>query len=143
MKGVYPTLSHSILLLLGLISMSLLIVAILSSLSRIEINLTTVELNFVADAVKNKIMGVYSFANQSSSYATGLFQLDLPEKIGNKKYIITLYQNGLTVNATVKNESIEISRTLTIDAELNGSSFMPVSISLEKRNGVIKIGLVK
>jgi len=143
MKGIYPTLSHSILLLLGLISMSVIILAISTSLSRTERDLTVVELNFIADSVKNKIVEVYSLANQSSSYSTGLFYLDLPEKIGNKKYSITLYQNSLIVNATVKNEPIEIIRTLGIDAELSGSYFMPVSIKIEKQNGIIKIGLIK
>jgi hypothetical protein len=142
MKGMYPTLSHSILLLLGMIAMSLIIFSISTSLSRIEKDLTVTELNFIADSVKNKIMEVYSFANQSSSYETGLFNLDLPEKIGSRKYSITLYQNGLMINATVRNEPIEINRTLAIDAELNGSSFMPVSVKLEKQNGIIKIGLI-
>lgn len=143
MKGMYPTLSHSILLLLGLLTMSMIILTISTSLSRIETDLTATELNFVADSVKNKIMEVYSYANQSSTYVTGLFNLDLPEEIGNKKYSITLYQNGLVVNATLKSGSIGVVRNLAIDAELSGSSFMPVSVKLEKQNGIIKIGLVK
>jgi hypothetical protein len=143
MRGAYPTLSHSILLLLGLLAMSLLTASIFISLSRIERDLTSVELNFIADSVKNKILEVYSLVNQSSNYTTGLFQLNLPEKIGNKKYSITLYQNGLMINASVKNEPIEINRTLPIDAELNGTYFMPASIKIDKQNKKIKIGLVK
>jgi len=143
MKGIYPILSHSLLLLLGLVAMSLVIISISSSLSRTEIDLTTVELNFVADAIKNKILEVYSLANQSSNYTTGLFQLNLPEKVGNNKYSITLYQNGLMVNSSVKNKPIEINRNLSIDAELSGTYFLPVSIKVDKQNGKIKIGLVK
>ena len=143
MKGVYPTLSHSILLLLGLLAMGVIIVSLSVSLSRIERDLVSVELSFVADSAKNKLLEVYSLANQSSNYTTGLFQLNLPEKIGNKRYSITLYQNGLLVNTSVRNEPIEINRNLSIDADLNGTYFMPVSIKVDKENGKIKIGLVK
>ena len=143
MKGVYPTLSHSILLLLSLIAMSLIIASISISLSRTETSLVSVELNFFADSVKNKILEAYSLANQSSNYTEGKFQINLPEKIGNKKYSITLYQNILLVNTSVNNEPIEISRILSIDAELSGTSFMPVSIKVDKQNGKIKIGLIK
>lgn len=143
MKGVYPTLSHSILLLLGLLAMGMIIASLSVSLSRIERDLVSVELSFVADSVENKLLEIYSLANQSSNYTTGLFQLNLPEKIGNKRYSITLYQNGLLVNTSVKDGSIEINRNLSIDADLNGTYFMPVSIKVDKENGKIKIGLVK
>jgi hypothetical protein len=142
MRGVYPTLSHSILLLLSLIAMSLIITSISISLSRTEKNLVTVEMNFFADSIKNKILEAYSLANQSSNYTEGSFRINLPDRIGNKKYSITLYQNGLLVNTSVKNEPIAISRTFNIDAELSGSTFMPTSISFEKKNGEIRIGLI-
>ena len=140
---MYPTLSHSTLLLLGLIAMSLIITSISISLSRMERDLTLVEMNFFADSVRNKVLEVYSLANQSSNFTEGVFQLNLPEKIGNKRYSITLYQGGLLVNTSVKNEPIEISRNLSIDAELNGTSFMPVSVKLDKQDGKIKIGLIE
>jgi hypothetical protein len=143
MEGIYPTLSHSVLLLLGLIAMSLIISSIYISLSRIERDLTTVELNYFADSIKNKILEVYSLANQSSNYTTGLFKLNLPEKLGNKKYSITLSQDLLLVNTSVKNEPVEISRKLSIDAELTGVSFMPASIKVDKQDEKIKIGLVE
>jgi parallel beta-helix repeat protein len=134
MKGIYPTLSHSILLLLGLTAMSLVVVSVYSSLSTIEKNLVSVELNFIADSARNKILETYSFVNQSSDYERGLFYLGLPEEIGNKKYTITLKQNELMVNITVKDEQLSASRQLPIDAELMGSSFMPACVRVEKRN---------
>ena len=143
MKGTHPTLSHSIMLILGLTAMSLIIFSISVSLAKTETNLITTELNFFADFVKNKILEVYSLANQTSDYTTGLFQLNLPEKIGDRKYSVTLYQGGLYVNTSVRSNPIEINRILTIDAELNGTYFMPASIKVEKLNGIIKIGLVK
>lgn len=142
MKGVYPTLSHSLMLLLGLTAMGLIIFSISMSLSKTEINLITTELNFFADSLKDKILEVYDLTNQSD-YATGLFQLNLPEKIGERRYSIALYQGGLSVNTSVGNNPIEINRSLAIDAELNGTYFMPVSIEVEKQGGKIKIGLVK
>lgn len=143
MKGAYPTLSHSIMLILGLTAMSLMIFSISMSLSNTEKNLVTTELNFFADSIKNKILEVYSLANQSSSYTTGLFQLNLPEKIGDRRYSISLYQGGMSVNTSVRSNPIEINRSLAIDAELNGTYFMPVSIKIEKQDGKIKIGLIK
>jgi len=143
MKGIYPTLSHSVLLLLGLIAMSLIISSIYLSLSRIEMDLTAVELNYFADSIKSKILEVYSLANQTSNYTTGLFKLNLPEKIGNKKYSITLSQGLLLINASVRNEPIELSRRLYIDAELSGTTLMPASIKVDKQNEKIKIGLVQ
>jgi hypothetical protein len=143
MKGAYPTLSHSIMLILGLTAMSLMIFSISMSLANTEKNLVTTELNFFADSIKNKILEVYSLANQSSNYTTGLFQLNLPEKIGDRRYSIALYQGGMSVNASVRSKPIEINRSLAIDAELNGTYFMPVSIKIEKQDGKIKIGLIK
>ena len=143
MKGVYPTLSHSIMLILGLTAMSLIIFSISISLTKTEINLITTELNYFADSVRNKILEVYSLANQTSDYTTGLFRLNLPEKIGDKRYSITLYQNRLYINTSVRSNPIEVNRILTIDAELNGTYFTPVSIKVEKQDGRIKIGLVK
>ena len=143
MQGIYPTLSHSILLLLGLLAMSLLIASVYISLSITEKSLFSVELNFVANSIKNKILEVYSLANQSSNYTTGLFQLNFPEKIGNRKYSITLYQNMLLVNSSIKNEPVEINLNLPVDAELSGTSFLPASIKVDKQEGKIKIGLIK
>jgi hypothetical protein len=143
MKGVYPTLSHSILLLLGLTAMSLIIFSVSMSLANTEKNLITTELNFFADSIKNKILEVYTLANRSSNYTTGLFQLNLPEKIGDRRYSVTLYQGRLYVNMSVRSNPIEVSRSLAIDAELNGTYFMPASIKVEKQDGKIKIGLVK
>lgn len=143
MKGIDPLLSHGILLLLGMVTMSLLIVSISISLSRTERNLVSVELSFIADSIKNKIIEVYSLTNQSSNYTNGLFELNLPERIGNRRYSVTLYQNNLLVNTSFGNEPIEIVRRLPIDAEFSGSQNMPFFIKVDKNNGQIKIGLVK
>jgi len=143
MKGVHPTLSHSLLMLLGFVTMSLIIASISVSLSRMEKDIILTETNLFADSIKNKILEAYILANQSSNYTTGLFQLNLPEKIGNKRYSVTLYQSGLLVNTSIRNEPIEINRYLAIDAELSGEYVMPTSIKVEKKDGKIKIGLIK
>ena len=143
MKGIDPLLSHGILLLLGMVTMSLLVVSISISLSRTERNLVSVELSFIADSIKNKIIEVYSLTNQSSNYTNGLFELNLPERIGNRRYSVTLYQNNLLVNTSFGNEPIEIVRRLPIDAEFSGSQNTPIFIKVDKNNGQIKIGLVK
>ena len=143
MKGAYPTLSHSLLILLGLTAMSMIVASLSISFLSTEKDLSTVELNFIADSVKNKMMDAYSLANQSSDYSTGYFHLSLPEKIGNRRYTITLTQKKLFVNESVTNGQIEVSRDLNIDAELSGSVSAPASIRVDKQNGMISMELVK
>ncbi len=68
--------------------------------------------------------------------------MNLPEKIGERKYSLTLYQNNLIVSLPLKNEIIEVNRTLNIDAELSGESYLPASIEIEKIGGITTISLV-
>jgi len=142
MKAVYPTLSHSTLLLIGLIAMSLILVSIYSFISDLEKNMTYLDLNYIADSTKNKILEVYSLANQSSNYSKGTFQLSLPEKIGNRKYSITFYQNDLMVSVPLKTDIIEVSRQLKINATLSGTAYLPATLNMEKQDGDIYINLV-
>lgn len=143
MKAVYPTLSHSTLLLIGLIAMSLVLVSIYSFISDMEKGLTYLELNYIGDSIKNKVLEIYSLANQSSNYSKGTFQLSLPEKIGNRKYTITFYQNDLFVSVPLRSDIIEINRPLKINATLSGTAYLPAKLSMEKnQNGDIYINLV-
>jgi hypothetical protein len=144
MKAVYPTLSHSTLLLIGLISMTMIIASVYSFASRLERDVASLELNYIADSFKNKLLEIYSLANQSSNYSDGTFQTSLPEKIGNRKYSVTLYSNGLTVNMSFKGETIEIDRQLKIEANLSGISYIPASIKMKKtQDGNVSIWLVE
>jgi len=142
MKAVHPVLSHTALLLIGLIAMSLIIVSISSLFSKTEKNLVTSEMNYIAESAKNKILEIYSMVNRTMEYSNGTFQLNLPEKIGDKKYTLSLNQDNLTVKMPFENEIIEVNRTLNIDAELNGESYLPASIEIEKIGGIITINLV-
>ena len=142
MKGVHPLISHSTLLLIGLIAMSLIFVSITSSFSKTERDLIRSEINYIAESSKNKILEIYSMTNQTIEYSNGTFKLNLPEKVGDKKYILSLNQNSLTVKMPFKNEIIKLNRTLNIDAELNGESYLPASIEMEKIGGTITINLV-
>lgn len=142
MKGIHPVLSHSALLLIGLIAMSLIIVSVSSLFSKTEKDLITSEINYIAESAKNKILEIYTMANQTMDYSNGTFQLNLPEKIGDRKYILSLNQNSLTVTISFKNEIIEVNRILNIDAELNGESYLPASIEMEKIGGIITMDLV-
>jgi hypothetical protein len=142
MKGIHPLLSHTTLLLVGLIAMSLIIVSISSLFSKTEKDLVKSEINYIAESAKNKILEIYSIANQTTEYTNGAFQLNLPETIGDRKYILSLNQNNLTVFMPFENENIEVNRTLNIDAQLNGESYLPTSIEVEKAGGIITMNLV-
>ena len=142
MKAVYPTLSHSVLLLIGLVAMSLILFSIYSFISDLEKDMSYLDLNYIADSTKNKILEIYSLANQSSDYSKGALQLSLPEKIGNRRYTITFYQNDLLVSVPLRSDIIEVSRQLKINATLSGTSYLPATLEMEKQNGDIHINLV-
>ena len=142
MKAVTPILSHSALLLIGLIAVSLIIVSLSTSFSTTERDLIRTELNYIAESAKNKILEIYTMANQSSEYFNSSFELELPEKIGERNYLLKLEQENLTASMSFKNQNIEVVRTLNIDAQLNGEAYMPASILLEKSGGIITIDLV-
>jgi hypothetical protein len=142
MKAVTPILSHSALLLIGLIAVSLIVVSVSSSFSKIEKDLVRSELNYIAEFAKNKVLEIYSIMNQTMEYSNSSFQLNLPQKIGENKYLLSLDQENLTASMSFKNEEIKIVKTLNIDAELNGESYLPASLIAENIGGNITINLV-
>jgi hypothetical protein len=142
MKAVTPILSHSSLLLIGLIAVSLIIVSLSTSFSTTERDLIRTELNYIAESAKNKVLEVYILANQSSEYFNSSFELELPEKIGERNYLLKLDQENLTASMSFKNENIEVVRTINIDAQMSGESYLPASILVEKSGGIITIDLV-
>ena len=142
MKAVAPILSHSALLLIGLIAVSLIIVSLSSSFSKTEKDLIRTELNYIAESAKNKILEIYSIANQTMEYSNSSFQLNLPQKIGERNYLLKLNQENLTVSMSFKNENIEVVRTLNIDAHLSGEAYLPASIIAENNGGIITMDLV-
>ena len=140
MKGVHPVLSHSTLLVIGLVAMGMIVASLSSSFSSMEGNLVRAESEYMAESAKSKLLEIYSLANQSD-YFSGTFQLNLPEKIGDKKYSLLLSQNMLTLRMPFKSDIIEINKTLSIDAELMGEGYMPVSVIVEK-DGTMTMELV-
>lgn len=140
MKGVHPILSHSALLIIGLVAMGMIVSSLSSSFSKTEGNLVRAEAEYVAEAAKNNILQIYSLANQSD-YSEGTFQLDLPEKIGDKKYTIMLSQNLLTLRMPFENDYMEINKTINIDAVLVGEAMLPASIAVDK-DAIITMELV-
>lgn len=142
MKGLSPLLTHSALLLIGLIAISMIIVSASSSFSRTERNLIETEINYIAESARNEIIEIYNMVNQTMDYSNGTFQLNLPEKIGDKKYTLRLEQNNIFVSLSLQNEIVEANRTLNIDAVLDGESYLPASIIIEKIGGTITMDLV-
>jgi cell shape-determining protein MreC len=142
MKAVTPILSHSSLLLIGLIAVSLIIVSLSTSFSTTESDLVRTELNYIVESAKSRILEVYNIASQQSEYFNSSFELGLPEKIGERKYLLKLDQENLTVSMSFKNENIEIVKTLNINAQMNGESYLPASILAENSGGIITIDLV-
>jgi hypothetical protein len=137
---VHPILSHTALLVIGLIAMGMIVSSLSSSFSKTERNLVTVEADYIAESAKGKILEIYSLVEQSD-YSSGTFQLNLPERIGDKKYIILLDQNLLTLRVPFENDVIEVNKTMNIPADISGESTMPASVTVEK-DGAITMELV-
>jgi hypothetical protein len=72
-----------------------------------------------------------------------MLYLNLPEKIGSRRYSIMLKDGWLMANTSVRGEPVGVALGIPIDAEMNGTYFMPSSIILEKKDGKIRIGLTK
>lgn len=141
MKAVSPILSHTILLAIGLAAITLILISVSSFSADMEKTSVTSQLSYVAEFVKNEILRIYSLVDQSNT--TNKVQLNLPERIGNKPYIIELYQNGLKVEMSLRNDLVEINKKINISAILNGTSSLPASLIQQRlENGDILISLV-
>ena len=141
MKGVHPILSHTALLVIGLVAMGMIVASLSSSFSKTERSLINSEVDYIAESAKVKILEIYNLASQSE-FSNGTFNLDMPEKIGDKKYLLILNQNLLTVRMPFENDNIEVNRTLGIDANIGGESYMPASINVQKIGGLVTMELV-
>jgi hypothetical protein len=143
MKGVSPILSHSTLLVIGIIAMGLIIVSIADFLSDTEETLTTLELNYMANTLKTNLLKIYSVANSSSDSVNGKFQIPVAEKIGSKRIYVEADNNFLKIIANLKNKKIEISRAINIDANVTGKVYLPAFFELEKTGEDVSIRLVE
>jgi len=141
MKAISPILSHTILLAIGLAAITLILISISSFSADMERISVKSQLSYAAEFVKDEILRIYSLADQSNT--TNKVQLSLPERIGNKAYIIELYQNGLKVEMSLRNDLLEINKKINISATLNGTSSLPASLMQQRlENGDILISLV-
>jgi hypothetical protein len=141
MKAISPILSHTILLAVGLAAITLILISVSNFSADMEKISVTSQLSYAAEFVKGEILRIYSLANQSNT--TNKVKLSLPERIGNEPYTIELYQNGLKVETSLRNEVLEINKKVNISAILNGTSSLPASIMQQKlENGDILISLV-
>lgn len=143
MKGVSPLVSHSSLLIISIIGLGLIVGTVSDYLFDTEKTLTKLELNNIANKVKTNFIKVYSLANTTSGYVTGIFELSVAEKVGGKKVLLDANADNFTLSATFNNEKIEIVRSLNIDANISGIAYLPASLVLEKINGNITIRLVE
>jgi hypothetical protein len=141
MKGVHPILSHSALLIIGLVAMGMVIASLSSTFSNTERNLVRAEVDYIAESAKDKILEIHSLVEESD-YSNGTFQLNLPEEIGNKKYLLSVSQKSLSIRMPFENDNIEVNKTLNIDASLNGETYLPAFIFVEKVGGMITMELV-
>ena len=140
MKGVHPILSHSVLLVISLVAMGMIIASLTASFSGTESGLLRAEIDYIAETARSEVLDIYQLASQSD-YTNGTFELELPEKIGDKKYVLLLEDSKLKVRMPFENDFVEVEKTLNINAQLSGEASLPASLVVEK-NGVMSISLV-
>ncbi|MFQ6020768.1 MAG: hypothetical protein ACE5J4_01975 [Candidatus Aenigmatarchaeota archaeon] len=137
MKGISNVLSHTIYLLLGLTTLILILITLSTLRTDIERNSITSQLSYSIEFVKDEILSLNNIAENSDDPSAEI-EITLPEKIGNKKYTIELYQKGLKIYLN----DIEVNRKINIDADLEGRSDLPAFLKLERINGVNKISVI-
>lgn len=141
MKAISPILSHTILLAIGLAAITLILISVSNFSADMEKTSVTSQLSYVAEFIRSEILKIYSLANQSNT--TNKVQLSIPERIADKPYTIELYQNGLKVEMSLKNNLLEINKKINISAILNGTSSLPASLIQQRlEDGDILISLV-
>ncbi|MFH0928734.1 MAG: hypothetical protein V1818_00050 [Candidatus Aenigmatarchaeota archaeon] len=141
MKGVHPILSHSVLLVIGLFAMGMIIASMSSSLSKTERNLVTAEADYISEALRLRILEIYSTVSQGGNFS-GTFGLELPEKIGDQRYTILLDNDIITIELPFENEMIEVNKTINIGVALGGEKMLPASLVVEKTGETITMDLV-
>jgi hypothetical protein len=136
MKALYPPLSYALFIAIGVVALSMIMVAINTFTDGIQRNYAYNQLDYTAEVIKDDILKLYS-AN-----AEGRIDVDAPTEIAGKQYMIELNQNNLTLSLYVGNKLLEVNRSINIDASLSGRSYAPVSVEMNKSNGDIFIRLV-
>ena len=135
MKGVHPILSHSALLIVGLVAMTMIVVSITATFSNTQSNLAKAQARYVAESARDSILDVYSIAVQSD-YTNGSFDMGLPEIIGGSKYMLILDNDTVSVRTASGKDTSDVNLTLGIDVSLHGESYMPALLHVLKEEGV-------
>jgi hypothetical protein len=136
MKALYPPLSYTLFIVISIAVLSVILVLMNTFTSGIQKNYAYSQLNYVAEVIRDDVLKLYS------TNAEGRFQLSIPHDIIGKQYSIELNQENLTLSLVIKDEIIEVKRSINISAALSGRSYAPASIELNKTNGEVSIRLV-
>jgi len=136
MKALYPPLSYTLFIVIGLAALSVILVIVNIFSENIQRNYAYGQLNYVAEVIRQDILRLYS------TNAEGRFKLAIPNDIIGKQYLIELNQKNLKLSLEFKEKRIEVEHLVNVTASLSGNSYAPVSIEMNKTNGEISIRLV-
>ena len=140
-KGISPLLSHITFIALGIAFLILVVLTISDFRENIQDRWLNVQYNNVLENVKNEIMKLNSISDNSEiapsvgeTIILGKSKINFPDKISNKKFTITLSDGVISVT-----DDVNITKTINVDLNLSGSSFLPAYLQLERQNnnGVI------
>lgn len=135
MKAQSQLLSHMIYIVLGFAAITLIFFSLSNLSSNVKNTSMELQAEYVAEAVKDRIISLYSVSENSNfvpgqSAVLGVYDLNLPEKISQKKYTVLLSKNTITV----KVDTVEIKRSVNIDVNLDGFSSIPAYLELKRVN---------
>ncbi len=136
MKALYPPLSYTLFIVIGIAALSVILVVVNIFSESIQRNYAYGQLNYVAEIIRQETLKLYS------TNAEGRFQLEIPKDIIGKQYLIELNQKNLKLSLEFRDKRIEVERLVNVSASLSGRSYAPVSIEMNKTNGDISIRLV-
>ena len=148
MKGVAPFVSHATYLLIGLVALSTLLVAVYESTGNIEEKYLQIQGEYFAESVKSDILDLMQLAEHSNylpdkDEVLGSMELNLPEKIHENIYYISIDNNYITVSIRGPKTVINSTTKINTDVELNGFSEIPAHLDLiRSSDGKNRIELV-
>ena len=136
MKALYPPLSYTLFIAIGIIALSVIMVMINSFTDGVQKSYALSQLDYTSEVIRNEILRLYSTS------ADGKFQLYIPKDIVGKQYLIELNQKNLKLSLSVGGKIISVERLINTSATLSGKSYAPASIEMGKVNGDVFIRLV-
>jgi hypothetical protein len=133
MKAVYPSLSYALFTVISIISLSIVIIWVSSFSEGIQSNYANEQLNYAADIVRSAVLDMYA------TNASCILQVPMPRYIVGRQYSVELSGTNISLTLNRGSKTIQVNRSLDVNASMSGKSFAPVTISLDKEGMSVRL----